>query len=83
MDVSRYLVKDAYEKGAPLCKTVKDGTGGEGAAVLLALNQPCYLVCYFAVFVTYSVHDVAATVSYDRKELLDIRTAITHHGLDK
>jgi hypothetical protein len=26
--------------------------------------------------VTYFVHDVAATVSYDRKEFLDIRTAI-------
>jgi hypothetical protein len=29
-------------------------------------------------FVTYFVHNVSATVSYDRKELLDIRTAITH-----
>jgi hypothetical protein len=27
--------------------------------------------------------NVAATVSYDRKELLDIRTAITHLELDE
>ena len=53
------------------------------AAVLLALNQPCYFVCFFALFVTYFVHIVAATISYDRKELLDIRTAITHLELDK
>jgi hypothetical protein len=40
-------------------------------------------VCFFALFVTYFVHNVAATVSYDRKELLDIRTAITHLKLEK
>ena len=49
------------------------------AAVLLALNQ----LCYFALFVTYFVHNVAATVSYDRKDLLDIRTAITHLEMDE
>jgi hypothetical protein len=48
------------------------------AAVLLALNQPCYLVCFFALFFTCFVHIFAATVSYGRKELLDIRIAITH-----
>ena len=33
---------------------------------------------------TYFLHNVSATVSYDpRKELLDIRTAITHLVLDK
>ena len=34
------------------------------------------------LFVTHFVHNVAATVSYDGKELLDIRTAITHLELD-
>jgi hypothetical protein len=53
------------------------------AAVLSALNQPCYYVCFFALFVTCFVHNVAATVSYDRKELLDIRTGITHFKLDE
>ena len=53
------------------------------AAVLMAPDQPCYFVSFFALFVTYFVHNVAATVSYDRKELLDIRTAITHLKLDE
>jgi hypothetical protein len=39
-------------------------------------------VC-FALFGTYFVHNVSATISYDRKELLDIRTAITHLELDE
>ena len=34
------------------------------------------------LFVTYFVHNVSATVCFDRKELLDIRTAITHLELD-
>ena len=38
--------------------------------------QPIVLLCTF-------VHNVSATVSYGKKELLDIRTAITHLGLDK
>ena len=38
---------------------------------------------FFAIFVNYFVHNVPATVSYGRKELLDFRTAITHLGLDK
>jgi hypothetical protein len=53
------------------------------AAVLSALNQPCYYVCFFALFVTCFVHNVAATVSYDRKELLDIIIAIAHLKMDK
>jgi hypothetical protein len=50
----------------------------EMAAVLRALNQLCYCVCFFTLFVTYFVRNVSATVSYDQKELLDTRTAITH-----
>ena len=38
---------------------------------------------FFTLFLTYFVHNVAATVSYDRKELLDIRSAFTHLELDK
>jgi hypothetical protein len=53
------------------------------AAALWALKQLCYFVCFFALFVTYFVCDVAATISYDVKELLDIRTAITHLELGK
>jgi hypothetical protein len=37
------------------------------AAVLRAPNQLCYFVCFFALFVTYFLHNVAATVSYYRK----------------
>jgi hypothetical protein len=40
-------------------------------------------VVFFALLATYFVHNVSATVSYGKKELLDIRTAITHLGLDK
>ena len=39
-----------------------------------------FIVCVF--FATYFVRNVSATVSYDRKVLLDIRAAITH-VLDK
>jgi hypothetical protein len=55
------------------------------AAVLQAPNQLCYYVCWFfgTLFVNYFVHNVSATVSYYNKELLDVRTAITHLGLDK
>ena len=38
---------------------------------------------FFALFITYFEDNVSATVSYGKKELLDIRTAITHLGLDK
>ena len=46
---------------------------------------PFILVCsfFFTLFVTHSVHKVAATISYDRKELLDIKTVIPHLELDK
>jgi hypothetical protein len=37
------------------------------AAVLWALNQLCYFVCFFALFVTYFVHNVATTISFDQK----------------
>lgn len=53
------------------------------AAVLRAPKKLCCFVCFFALFVTYFVHNVDATISYDRKEILDIRTAITHLELDK
>ena len=53
------------------------------ASVLLALDQLCYFVCLFRIVVTNFEHKVAATISYDRNELLDIRTAITHLELDK
>ena len=35
------------------------------------------------LFVTYFLHNISATVSFDRKELLDIRTGTTHLVLDK
>ena len=41
------------------------------------------LLCFFALFVTYFVHNVFATVSYYRKELLDIRAEITHPVLEE
>ena len=42
------------------------------------------LFCLFCCIVhNLFVHNVAATVSYDPKELLDIRTVITHLRLDK
>ena len=55
----------------------------EMAAVLRPLNHLCYCVCFFTLFVTYFVHNVSATVSYDRKELLNIRAVNTHLVLDK
>ena len=52
---------------------------------LSALNQPCYFVSFFALFITCFVYNVADTISssYDQKELLDIRTAIAQLKLDK
>jgi hypothetical protein len=55
----------------------------KNAAVLRAPNQLCYYVFIFALFVIYFVCNVSATISYEKKELLDIRTAITHLGLGK
>jgi hypothetical protein len=40
-------------------------------------------VFFSVLFVNYFVHNVSATISYGKKKLLDIRTAITHLGLDK
>jgi hypothetical protein len=51
--------------------------------VLRYPNQLCYYVGVFRNIYYFFVHNVSATVSYGRKELLDIRTAITHLGLDK
>jgi hypothetical protein len=53
------------------------------AAVLSALNQPCYFVCFFTLFVSCFVHNVTATFSYNRKELLDIRTTIAYLKLNE
>ena len=38
---------------------------------------------FFALSVNYFVHNASATLSYDQKELLDIRTAITHPVLEE
>ena len=38
---------------------------------------------YFHIVLTYFARNVDATVSNDEKELMDIRTVITHLGLDK
>ena len=51
--------------------------------VFWAHNQLFYFVCFFALFVTYFLHNVTATFSYDRKDILDIRTVITHFELDQ
>ena len=40
-------------------------------------------IVFFVLFVTYFVHNVSASVSNDRKDLLDLRSAITHLVLDK
>ena len=42
-----------------------------------------FWVFFFVFVVTCFVHNVSATVSYDRKELLDIITVIIHLVLDK
>ena len=54
----------------------ENGDKGDGSHFTITIL--CYCVCCCALFVTYFVHNVSATVSYDRKEFLDIRTAITH-----
>ena len=55
----------------------------EMASVLRVPNQLCYYVFFPALFVTYFVHNISATVSYGKKRPSDIRTVITHLGLDK
>jgi hypothetical protein len=78
-----YLRKNCWHWCSNACSKYQIMVPGEKAAVLGAPNQLCYLVSFFALFATNFVHNVAAAVSYDRKELLDIRTAITHLKLDK
>ena len=51
----------------------------EMASVLRPPKHLCYYECFLALF----VYNVSATVSYDQKALLDIRTAITHLVLDE
>ena len=50
---------------------IMNNVAGGMANDLHAHNQLCYLVHFFALFVTYFltyfVHNVAATVSYDQK----------------
>ena len=46
-------------------------------------TNPAILFVFFTLFVTCFVHNVATTVSYDWKELLDIRTGIVHLKLDE
>ena len=55
----------------------------EGGLPFYGLLTNCAILCFFTLFVTYFVHNVAATISYDQKELLDIITAITHLEFDK
>jgi hypothetical protein len=59
-----------------------NGSGGDGCRFTPS-NKLCYCVCFSTLFVTFFVSNVATTVSYDQKELLDIRTAITHLELDE
>jgi hypothetical protein len=47
------------------------------------LHSPIQLCYFVSFFYTYCVHNVAATASYDQNELLDIRKAITHCGLEE
>ena len=42
-----------------------------------------FLVFFHIVCNLFCLHTVSAIISYDRKELLDIRIAITHLKLDK
>ena len=53
------------------------------AAVLPVPDQLCYFMFFFVLILTYFVDYVSAIVSYDQKQLLDIRTAITNLNLDK
>jgi hypothetical protein len=72
------------EQGKQLLQGLRARMAPEGmASFLRAPNHLCYFVCFFALFVTYFVHNVSTTVSYDRKELLYVRTAITNLELDK
>ena len=53
------------------------------AAILRAPDQLCYFIIIFLLILAVFVHNVSAIISYDRKELLDIRTSITNLNLDE
>ena len=53
------------------------------ADVLRAPDQFYYFVCSLELILIYFVNNVSAIVSYDRKELLDIRTVINSLDLDE
>jgi hypothetical protein len=53
------------------------------ASIFRAPDQFRHFVCIFALILTLLVHNVSAIISYDWKDLLDIRTAITHLDLDE
>jgi hypothetical protein len=67
MNNTRYgnIIKVAGDPFLKMASDVKMALEGMDA-VLTALNQPCYFVSFFALFVTF-VHNVAATISYERK----------------
>ena len=50
---------------------------------MLLTNCVICFALFVTCFFTYLVHNVAATVSYDRKYLLAIRTVITQHELEE
>ena len=51
--------------------------------IVVVLRPRNRYVFIFSLFVTYFVHNVSDVVSYDRKELLDIRAAINHLVLEE
>jgi hypothetical protein len=58
-----------------------NGTVGNGGCFMG--SGPIVLFCLsFCADLNFFLHNVSAIVSYDRKELLDIRTAITNLDLD-
>ena len=62
-----------------------DKMGPEEIVAVLRAPKQLYFnnVCFFTLFVTYFVHNVSSFLCYGKKkELLDIRTTITHLGLD-
>lgn len=62
-------------------KWVKDDARGRRQTFYGSPTDCVFLFVYLRSLWFIFVHNVAAIVSYDRKEPLDIRTAITHHGL--
>ena len=53
------------------------------AAVLRARDQLCYFVFFLHWSQLFFAHNVSGIISYDRKQLLDISTAITNLNLDQ